>query len=191
VPKSSMAILDAEHLQAAQHGERSREIADESALGDLEREAARLQPGLEQHAVHETRQVAMAELHRRQVQRDLQRRRPGGGLAARFSQGPFSDRHNQPVLLGGRDEAAGRDQAAVRVHPADQRLEADDLALHARLRLVVQQELAAADAEPQVVLERVVFASAPIHLDIVEAHDAPPLALRPIERGIGVAESPT
>src|SRR5579871_5372387 len=51
--------------------------------------------------------------------------------------------------------------SAAGMHPADQRLEADDLALHARLRLVVQQELAAADAEAQIVLERMVLAGAP------------------------------
>ena len=59
-------------------------------------------------------------------------------------QHPFADRHDQADFLGERDELVGRDQPALGMVPAQQRLEAGDLAgLQVDERLVVELELAA------------------------------------------------
>ena len=161
-------------------------ISTPSVISSSSRDGAK--PGLEQHRVHEAGEVAVAELDRRQVDRDLQRLRPGGGLAAGLAQHPFADRHDEPAFLGERDEGAGRDQATLRMLPARQRLEAGDLAVDARLRLVVQHQLAALDRRSQVVLERAPLAQPLVHVGLEEADRAAPLGLGAIERGVGVAE---
>ena len=51
---------------------------------------------------------------------------PRTRLAAGFLQHPPSDRQDQAVLLGDRDELEWRDDAQRRVVPADQRLELAD-----------------------------------------------------------------
>ena len=77
-------------------------------------------------------EVGLHELPRRQVDRHEQVRAvrprvaPGGGLAAGGLEDPASERHDQPGLLGQRDERHRRHQAADRVLPANERLEADD-----------------------------------------------------------------
>jgi len=90
-------------------------------------------------------EVALPELHRRQVDGDGQRREalvlPGAILPAGFEQHPRADRANQAALLGEGNEFVGLDPAAVGLRPADQRLDARDRAVvDAHLRLVVQAE---------------------------------------------------
>ena len=89
------------------------------------------------------------ELHGRDVDADAdlaalrQPRLPDLDLAARLGEHPPSQWNNLPRLLGDRDELRRRDQAALRVLPADQRLDAEQIArVQFDDRLVVQQELA-------------------------------------------------
>ena len=64
---------------------------------------------------------------------------PVDRLAAGALLDPAPDRLDQAAVLGDRDEVAGFEQAALRVLPADQRLEAGDLAgAQADHRLVVE-----------------------------------------------------
>ena len=80
--------------------------------------------------------------------------RPGRRLGAGGAQHPFADRHDQPGLLGQRDEVGRRDTAARRAVPAHQRLEAGDPVFRQVVqRLVVQLELAALQREPQIRLQ--------------------------------------
>ena len=62
----------------------------------------------------------------RHVDRDRERTgtlgAPSRGLAQRLVEDPVGQRHDHPVALGRRQEAARRDQAALRVPPADERL---------------------------------------------------------------------
>ena len=51
---------------------------------------------------------------------------PGHGALARLAQDPAADRQDRAVLLGDLDELARRDEAAVGMLPADERLEAGD-----------------------------------------------------------------
>ena len=82
----------------------------------------------------------------------------------------------------------GEISAAGRMLPAHQRLEADDLAADARLRLVVQGELVALDRRAQILLQRAPLAQPLVHVGFEEADRAAAVRLGAIERGVGVAE---
>ena len=66
----------AERLQPPQQRQTAVEILDQHALGDFQLEPARRQAGFEKDRMHQADQIAMHELRRRQVDRDLQRYRP-------------------------------------------------------------------------------------------------------------------
>ncbi len=114
--------------------------------------------------------------------------RPGRRLAAGLAQDPFAHRDDQAALLGERNEGAGRDHAALRMLPAHQRLEADDLAVDARLRLVMQRQFAALDRRAQLLLQRAPLAQPLVHVGFEEAERAAPLRLGAIERGVGIGD---
>jgi hypothetical protein len=157
------------------------EIADQHALGDLDLEPRRRQPRLQQDLVNRTFEIAGLELDRRQIDGDLQRPRPRCRLAARFAQDPFADLDNQPVLFGKRNELVRRHEATRRMIPAQQSLEADDLAIDPRLRLEVDQELVLLQRLSQIVLQQPAVAQLPVHLGFEEADPPPALALGTIE----------
>ena len=72
-------------------------------------------------------------------------------VAATLAQHPAPDRDDQAGLLGERDELPRRDQPALGVAPAQQRLDAEDAAvLEPHERLVVQLELLGGDGALQV-----------------------------------------
>lgn len=75
---------------------------------------------------------------------------PLRGLAAGLLHHPVAERVDDAGPLGHGDELAGRDQAALGIAPAHERLDAHDRAVgRAADRLVVQLELAALDRPPQ------------------------------------------
>ena len=102
-------------LQAAQDGDAAREIIDQHPLGDFKLQACRRKAGFEQHRMNQSHEVAVAELNRRQIDRDLQRLRPRGRFAAGFAEHPFADLHDQAALLGDWNEGRGRNHAALRI----------------------------------------------------------------------------
>ena len=114
---------------------------------------------------------------------------PGAKLAAGFVQHPQAELGHQPQGLGDGDESSRRHGAEVRAVPAQQGLEAGDLAAGGvELRLVVQLQfvtrnrLAQPCAEHQAVLEL-------LHLLGREfADQVPALALGPAHRRFGAAQ---
>ena len=75
---------------------------------------------------------------------------PRRGLHARFAEHPRADRHDEPALLRDRQELVGREHAAHRVLPPQQRFEPDDLRrLEADERLIVHVELVADERTPE------------------------------------------
>src|SRR5262245_36714530 len=72
--------------------------------------------------------------------------------------------------------------------PARQRLEADDLAVDPRLRLVMDQQLVLLDRGAKVVQERTPLAQALVHVGLEEADRAASFGFRPVKCGIGVGE---
>ena len=69
---------------------------------------------------------------------------PVAGLPDRLLQDPAAERHDQPGVLGERDEPVGAEHAVLRMQPAHQRLGAAHAAVaEVDQRLVLDEELAA------------------------------------------------
>ena len=102
---------------------------------------------------------------------------------------PAADRLDQAALLGDRDELARVEQAALGMVPAHQRLEADDLAAAQRDdRLVVELELVAVERVAQLALDLEAAHGPRPHLRVEDLAAAAAALLRPVHRGVGVAD---
>ena len=87
-------------------------------------------------------QLAVAELHSGDVDRDLERFRPRLSMLTCGVQHPLADRDYQAGLFGKGNELAGRNEALPRMPPAQQCFKsADLLVLQIDLWLEVQLEL--------------------------------------------------
>src|SRR5579883_660754 len=120
--------------------------------------------GFDQRALDRLDQVGLTKLHRRKIDRDGQRARPRRRLAAGLAQYPFADLLDGAALLGDRNEQARRNEAAARMAPARQGLEAEYLARHIRLRLVMDAQLPQRDRGVELVPQRAALAQLGIHL---------------------------
>ena len=113
-------------MQLLEHEDRLGGVLHHDALGDLELEEARREPARVERLGDHLHQVVLLELDARDVDRDHEVRDshlpPRLVLAAGFAQHPPAQGHDEPGLLGERDEFGGRHQAAVGVVPANQRL---------------------------------------------------------------------
>jgi len=97
------------------------------------------------HVEHEAR---LAQLHRRQVDRNPDIGGPFARLGAGLAQDPVAELADQPGFLGDRNELRRRNGAAGRMLPAHQRLGADDgMGLDLQDGLEDQLELAARDRQ--------------------------------------------
>ena len=136
--------------------------------------------------------LALLELTRRKIHGHTETRifgLPPLRLLAGFAKDPLADRHDQPRLLGDRDEIARLDRLAARTVPAQQRLRADDLLRrHLDHGLIVQGELAALDRVAEAVLERHPLHRAGVHRRREELDQIRAGLLRAIHRVIGVLE---
>ena len=134
MPKSSRTRPHAELAQRLQRGDRRRRLLDQDALGDLQPQVDRVEAGAGEDLGDRRRQVAVGDLAGGEVDGDVERALVGAllvpleDLAAGALLDPAADRLDQAAVLGDRDELAGVEQAALGVLPADQRLEAGDLA---------------------------------------------------------------
>ena len=140
-PSSPQTVELAQHLLG---------VLDEQVLGDFELQAVRLSPVscstcATVSAMSPSRNCAGERL-------TAMVRAPGhcDRVAARAPQHPFAERHDEPGILGHRDEMARRDPAVHRVVPADERLRRRT-GVSARkivLRLIDDLELLAAERQP-------------------------------------------
>ena len=94
----------------------------------------------------------------RQVDPDAKRRKsvvePAPGLAARLAQHPCVDLHDEPGLLGDREERVRAEQPVLGVLPADQHLDPGHLAVDERdLGLEVDAQLVAGERPVQIALQ--------------------------------------
>ncbi|MNE42551.1 hypothetical protein D3C80_1366810 [compost metagenome] len=164
-------------------------VADHGRLGDLQLQTRGVQTCLLQHLLHQTRQVHMAQLHRRQVDRDLVRLGPTGGLLAGLTQDPLADRQDQARLLGHRDEVRRRDVTAVLVLPAQQDLIARRLAgLNRGLDLIVQLEPLVIHGLAQGLGDATAGADGLVHVRFVEADVLGQRGLGAIHGQVGVVD---
>jgi hypothetical protein len=166
-------------------------VADELALGDLEHQAAGGDAGVGDRGQEVGGQARIEQLGGRQVHRHEQ-----GGLAEPGAQGRErvagvhdhlpAERHDQPGLLGHRDERVGPDDPALRVRPAGERLDPARPAGHqVHDRLIVELDLVALDRELEVLLEAQALNRAREHGRVEPAVAAFALALGRVHREVG------
>jgi hypothetical protein len=99
-------------------------------------------------------EVALAELARRQVDRQRHRRCPRLQVGAGAPQDPLADRHDQPGLFQHRNEFDRRHDAAIAPMPAQQRLRgARQAAVQVDLGLIDERELLALEGAAQLAAE--------------------------------------
>ncbi|OSY51956.1 hypothetical protein BG846_02418 [Streptomyces fradiae ATCC 10745 = DSM 40063] len=134
-------------------------------------------------AVH----VARGDVHR---DGDLQALgAPAGDLAEGRLQDVLREVGHQAGGLGDGDELVRGDAAALRVDPADQRLQAGDVAVEADLGLVVQLHLARVEGAAQVAEEAEPVGRVGVPLGLVHL-DAGAVALRLVHGHVGALEEP-
>ena len=159
----------------------------------LEFEPRRLETGLAQRLAHRGQEMAIAQLHRRDVDRHGEPPAllpPEPCLPARLAQHPRPEWTDQGVGLGQRDELVWQQQPALGVVPADQRLGTGEAAAaKIKLRLVVQYELAALQRQAQLTLQPSTRLRLRVHVWFEEGEPVPALRLGAVEREVGVASS--
>ena len=117
-------------------------VFQQRGFGDLKLQPLRRQAAFHQRAEDDVEQIALLELHRRDIDGDLDMRGPCGSVRASPPQNPFAERHDQAGRFRERDELVGRDQTPYRMPPANQRLDAAELpGFDVDHRLVMQLEL--------------------------------------------------
>ena len=178
MPKSSRAVATPSSFSALTALLTARRIFDERALGEFELDHARIDAGRGDGA----RDAAHQKLPSRNCTPDTltatcQRGRiavaPAPHLRAGLAQHPIADLDDQPALLGQRDEFVRRDEAALRMRPAQQRLDGlDPQILEREARLIVQREFAALQRLAQVGLQRQPFGRARADRFLEELHAA-------------------
>ena len=142
--------------------------------------------------MNEADHVAAHELRRRQVDRELQRHRPGSRLAAGFAQDPLAHFNNQAAFFGERNEIGGRYETAQWMLPARQRLKADDRTGGDRrtrggLRLVVERQFAIPDRHRKILMQHPAVADLLVHLGFEQTDRTarPHLGAEQCRAGIG------
>ena len=102
---------------------------------------------------------------------------------------PAADRLDQAAVLGDRDELGRVEQAALGVLPADQRLEAADLAgAEVDDRLVVERQLVAVERVAQLAFDLEPAHRTGPHLGVEEHAAGAAAFLGPVHRRVGVAD---
>ena len=179
---------DAELAQQAEHVGRPHRVGHDQRLGDLEDERARRHPVLAQGLVDLPGQAQVGEVAHRQVHGHRHVVALGPPLrdgAQRQVEHRERERRDEAGVLDDRQELVGHDDAALRVPPAHERLEADDRAgAHVDLRLVLQEQLAALEALAQLGRERQPGRGVDVVRGLVEL-EAAALDLRAVERDVG------
>ena len=112
---------------------------------------------------------------------------PGRRFAARLLQNPVADRNDEPGLLRQRDERGRQDQTPLRMLPAHERLETDDLPADFSLRLVIQAQFVTHQSLAQIELHGMAFTQVQVHGGLEETRHAATIRLGAIQSGIRMA----
>ncbi len=102
-------------------------IGHDGGFGDLDIEAARIEPGAVDDREHVQRRRGIDQLGGGKVEGQEDMLRPGNGGFGRLAQQRLRQRIDEAALFGQRHEMGRRDIAEIGMAPAGQRLEADDL----------------------------------------------------------------
>ena len=154
-------------------------VVQQQAFGQLQFEAIGARAGTLEHCEHLGDKVALQHLPATDVDRDAQVGvgglfGPHGQLLASFVQHPLAQRQDQARFFGQWNEFARRNQPALRMLPAHQRLSADGLALRVHLHLIEQQQLVFLQRGAQVLLQRHAVEHGGVHFGVKKAHDVAP-----------------
>ena len=180
---------DAERAQPLQDVEGRPVVAEEYAFGHLELDPVAGQLVAGQRLADDVGKRWQDDLLGADVERDGDRLGPGCGRAAGLVDHPFADHRHQAAFLRDRDEHVGRHEAALRVIPADQRLEADQLlGLGVDQRLEDEMELLGRNRRAEVVFEADAVLLLRLQLGREIAGEAAAGALRLIEREVGLED---
>ena len=148
------AQADSLIVQPVEHRERVLGVGHDRALGDLEGEDLRPEPGQFEMAHHLLDQMLVREAPHRQVHGDVEVEPVTLPLADAFQallEHQVGEVADEAALLGDRDELVGHDRSVLRMCPASERLDRDHLAgVQVDLGLEVGFDLAALDGVTQV-----------------------------------------
>ena len=177
-------------LEGGQHPDRFLGVFHEQRLGQFDLDQRRVEAGTPDDPRDDCIEILLLELPRRHVDRNRagldSLSLPLLDLRAHGLQHPFAHRKDQARVFEDGDELARRDQALLRILPAQQRFEAvDGAGREVGLGLVVQKELVALErpAQPRIQLQA---SRGLVHLRQIELIVVAPLLLRPVHRRIGV-----
>ena len=192
VPKSSRDIftpcpVSPARVSAARCGSSSRTCSVISSWSDPAGTPCRAS-----RAATRAREAGGVDVARGDVDRDRHEqalRPPPGDLGQRRLQDVLGEVRHQPGGLGDGDELVRGDPAALRVHPAHQRLQAGHLAVEADLGLVVQLHLAGVQRPAQVAEEAEPVGGVAVPLGLVHL-DARTVPLRLVHRDVRAAQQP-
>jgi hypothetical protein len=96
-----------DRAELVQDGKRGLIVADQHGLGDLDFEPVRLEPGSRERRRDPQRQRFAFQLHRGDVDREPDMRRPGGRFGASGAQHPVAELVDQADILRHRNELGG------------------------------------------------------------------------------------
>ena len=185
----------AEGLQLAEAIEIDVRVLHDRAFRQLDHQAAGLQARHLERVAHVGDQVAVLQVASRHVHRDAQAAAVGHGRAPLAHLGAGLDQHLLPEfddparLFRDLDERARHDDAALRVTPADQGLDAEQLAARqVDDRLVLDEEFVPGQGVGDVPLEPQAVVQLLLHLRL-EQHEARLAGgLGVVHRDVGVAQ---
>ena len=189
----------AELPQLAQQRHRLVHPFHQDGLGDLEHQRLGGEPGLGEHPAHVVDQP-LVQLTGGDVDADVEGVRgraglcggrvlPAAGGPAGLGQHPRAELADEPDLLGDADEPVGRDEAALRVTPAQQGLGADQSTRRdVPQRLVDDGQLPVGRREPEVVLDLRALGQLGEHPGLETHPGAGRTALRLVHGEVGLAE---
>ncbi len=179
---------DATRAQGLDHGQDLRRRVQHRGFGDLQLQPGRRQSAFREHGIHHLQQPEVAQLVRRQVDRQAHGGWPACRHPARFAQRDQADAGDQAVVLGQGDEVHRRDHAAGRMPPTQQGLDAGHVAgRQAHDGLELQEQGAGLDGIAQFGLHREPRGVAIPHVRLEQPPLAPPVRLRRIQREVCVA----
>ncbi len=172
-----------------QDRERRDIVGEQHGFGDFEFEPARGQAGCGERLLHRLDQPRALELHRRDIHPDADMSRPIARLGAGAPQHQCAERDDEADLFGERDEFGRHHEAARRVSPSRESLEAADAVFDEIVdRLIMDLEFVPLERIAQVEFERTPRLQPSIHLGLEEAPGSAPVGLGPIERDVRVLE---
>jgi hypothetical protein len=131
----------AKFMQLLEDVERRDAIGDQHGFSDLELKPTGLKPGGSQRTDNYLCEIGRLELHDRQIDGDLEVRRPRRGLSAGLAQHPLANGHDETGRLGHRDKIGRRHKTQFRMVPAQKCFATANLIrLKVENRLVMQHK---------------------------------------------------